>query len=73
MKKIEDIDEKYIDIIKRAQLYRECREYLIMGVGFRELKEDAPEEIKRKYSKRRMLRPQSPSYISLGTGIPPRC
>ena len=49
MKKIEDIDEKYIDIIKRAQLYRECREYLIMGVGFRELKEDAPEEIKRKY------------------------
>lgn len=49
MKKIEDIDEKYIDIVKRAQLYRDCREYLTIGVGFRELKKDAPEEIKKKY------------------------
>lgn len=49
MKKIEDIDEKYIDIVKRAQLYRECREYLTIRVGFRELKKDAPEEIKKKY------------------------
>ena len=44
-KKIEDIDNKYVDVIQQGYLQQQISPYLRIRYGFIELKEDAPKQM----------------------------